>query len=117
MIAQIPNPPLASDFSIYSFAQSHSVVDVVGYYAPAVATATECVETAQQPVTLPAGSGSYFPAPTCPTGYTSTATNCELGSYDMHIVAMRNGNCAVQNSSGTSATFWVSRTCCRVPGR
>ena len=38
---------LSLDFTIYSSAQSHYVVDIVGYFAPPQATELDCLETAQ----------------------------------------------------------------------
>ena len=45
IIARIPNPISSYDFTIWTAQSSHYVVDVVGYFAPPVATALECVET------------------------------------------------------------------------
>ena len=81
VITKIPNPLQAADFTIYTFAQSHFVVDIVGYFAPNVATALECMETAD--TVLPGMSprtATLITAPTCPAGFTQTATNCVASS-------------------------------------
>lgn len=67
---QIPNPLSSFDFTIYSAAQSHYVADIVGYYAPPVATALQCQETANTIVSdIPANGGTANAvAPACPAG-------------------------------------------------
>lgn len=117
IIAQIPNPLGSFDFTIYSYAQSQYVVDIVGYFAPPVATALQCVETASTIVSVPAGGTANVVAGACPSGYTQTATNCEAQSWQMPLVYFRGGTCSAQNNSSGAAELRASRTCCRVPGR
>lgn len=117
IIAQIPNPIGSFDFSVYSFAQSHYVVDIVGYFAPPVATALQCVDTANTIVSVAAGGQQNAVAPACPAGYTQTATNCESQTWQMPLVFFRGGTCSAQNNSSGPAELRASRTCCRVPGR
>jgi hypothetical protein len=118
VIAQIPNPLSSFDFTIYTFAQSHYVADIVGYFAPPNATALQCVETANTnlPITANGGTGNAV-APACATGYTETATNCETTSWLMPIVFFQSGTCSARNGDTSSQTLRASRTCCRVPGR
>lgn len=118
IIAQIPNPLSSSDFTIYTFAQSHFVVDIVGYFAPPVATALQCVDTANTVVSgIPAGGTANAVAPTCTAGYTQTATNCETSSWLMPIVFIKSGTCSARNNDASAQDLRASRTCCRVPGR
>ena len=117
VIAQIPNPLSSFDFTIYSFAQSHYVADIVGYFAPNVATPLQCVETANTDLTIAAGGTGNAVAPACASGYTQTSTNCESSTWQMPFVYFQSGTCSAQNNSGGSATLRASRTCCRVPGR
>jgi hypothetical protein len=118
LIVQIPNPLSSFDFTVYTFAQSHYVADIVGYFAPPVATALQCVETANTDLAISAGGGTgNADAPACPTGYTQTATNCESTSWLMPIVYFENGTCSARNGDSSSQTLRASRTCCRVPGR
>jgi hypothetical protein len=120
IIAQIPNPLASSDFSVYTFAQSHYVVDIVGYFAPPVATALQCVETANTTTpdlgVAPNGTRNEL-APNCPAGYTQTTTNCTTSSWLMPIVFSKDGTCSARNNDSTNAFLSASRTCCRVPGR
>lgn len=118
LIVQIPNPLSSFDFTVYTFAQSHYVADIVGYFAPPNATALQCVETdnTNLPIAANGGTGNAV-APVCATGYTQTATNCETTSWLMPIVFFQSGTCSARNGDTTSQTLRASRTCCRVPGR
>ena len=117
VIAQIPNPLASFDFTIYSSAQSHYVADIVGYFSPNVATALQCVETADTNTTVAAGATANSVAPACAAGYTQTSTNCESSTWQMPFVYFQSGTCSAQNNSASAATLRSSRTCCRVPGK
>lgn len=118
LIVQIPNPLSSFDFTVYTFAQSHYVADIVGYFAPPVATALQCVETDNVNLAIPANGGTgNAVAAACASGYTQTSTNCETTSWLMPIVFFQNGTCSARNGDTTSQTLRASRTCCRVPGR
>ncbi|TAG82003.1 MAG: hypothetical protein EAZ24_04005 [Burkholderiales bacterium] len=118
MTVQIPNPLSSFDFTIYSVAQSHYTVDIVGYLAPPVATALQCLETANTDLSLVANGGTgNAVAPACPVGYIQTATNCETTSWLMPIVYFQSGTCSARNGDSTAQTLRSSRTCCRIPGR
>lgn len=116
-IAQIPNPLQTFDFSIYSLAQSHYVVDIVGYFAPNQATALQCIDTAVDESTIPNGAQIGVMAPSCPTGYVETATYCETSSGDVPLAYIRSGTCIAKNTTGTTHVIRGLRRCCRVPGR
>lgn len=117
LIVQTPNPIAAFDFTVYTFASSHYVADIVGYFAPPVATALQCVDTADTVTSVAAGATSNSVAPVCAAGYTQTATNCESSTWQMPFVFFSGGTCSAQNNSASAATLRSSRTCCRVPGR
>jgi hypothetical protein len=117
LIVQTPNPIASFDFTLYTFAQSHYVADIVGYFAPPVATALQCVDTADTVVSVAAGATANAVAPACAAGYTQTATNCESSTWQMPFVFFSGGTCSAQNNSASSASLRASRTCCRVPGR
>jgi len=118
LIVQTPNPIASFDFTVYTFAQSHYVADIVGYFAPPVATALQCVDTANTVVAgIAAGGTANANAPACAAGYTQTATNCETSSWLMPIVFSHAGTCSARNNDATPQDLRASRTCCRVPGR
>ncbi|GAB2502327.1 hypothetical protein [Arenimonas alkanexedens] len=117
LIVQIPNPVAAFDFTVYTFAQSHYVADIVGYFAPPVATELQCQNTADTTVTILSGSNANAIAPACAAGFTQTATNCEASSWLAPFVLIKNGVCSARNNDAVERTISASRTCCRVPGR
>lgn len=126
VVTPIPNPLQANDFTIYTFGQSHYVVDIVGYFAPAQATALECTETfASQNVT--ANATFDFEVPQCPTGYTITGAGCRTPGFNqanfavngLYRVAPGNMRAFCSGLNITAGTISVEGTarCCRVPGR
>lgn len=117
LIIQIPNPLSTFDFTLYSFAQSHYVADIVGYFAPPVATALDCLDTSQNAVTVAPNDTVNASAPLCPTGYTETATYCRAGLFDVPLVVQASGGCSARNNTAATTTLSASRRCCRVPGR
>jgi hypothetical protein len=118
LIVQIPNPLGSFDFTLYTFAQSHYVADIVGYFAPPVATALQCEDTAYTLVdNIPVNGTANAVAPLCSSGYTQTATNCETTSWLMPIVFANAGTCSARNNDSIPRDLRASRTCCRVPGR
>lgn len=118
LIVQIPNPLSSFDFTIYTFGQAHYVADIVGYFAPPVATALQCQSTGNTVIAdIASGATANANAPACPTGYTQTATNCETSSWLMPLVYINNGTCSARNNDSSPQDLRASRTCCRVPGR
>jgi hypothetical protein len=107
----------SGQFKIYSTSNVHVVGDVVGYYSKPVATALECVETANTDLTIAAGDTGNAAAPACATGYTQTATNCTTNSWLMPIVYSKSGTCSARNGDSGNRILSASRTCCRIPGR
>lgn len=125
IIAQIPNPLTTSDFTIYSFAQSHYVADIVGYFAPPQATPLGCVSTF---VTESVAANGVFDVeiPSCPVGYTVTGAGCRTPGFNQANWAINglfhDGTDLATYCSGTNATAGVitvegTAQCCRVPGR
>ena len=120
IIAKVPNPALNLDFSVFTFAESDFVVDIVGYFAPPRATALACVDSALGTATIIAGGTGQVTAPACPAGYTPTQLDCESGSWFMPIVfsSLRGGGiCGARNNGTNGAVLTAARRCCRVPGR
>jgi hypothetical protein len=126
IIAQIPNPLQSSDFTVFTFAQSHFVIDIVGYFAPPVATALDCTETfATQSV--PANATFNIDLPNCPTGYTITGAGCRTPGFDQANFAVNglyrpnpgemDAFCSGLNKTVGSITVEGTVRCCRVPGR
>lgn len=117
LIVQTPNPISSFDFTVYTFAQSHYVADIVGYFAPPVATALQCLETGKTIVNIVPNGTANADAPACAAGYTATSTNCESSDWLVPFVFINNGTCSARNNSAGAQDIRASRTCCRVPGR
>lgn len=125
VVVGIPNPLAITDFVIYTFAQSHYVVDIVGYYSPPQATNLQCTQTALQSFTIAAGASTFFNNPLCPAGYHEVMPYCY--SSDAGVNSAGNGVnsntaglatfCAWHNTTGGSRTVFGGSICCRVPGR
>lgn len=116
-IVKLDQGPSAAELSVYSFATTHLVGDIVGYFINPAATAVQCVDTSNVIASVAAGNTANVSAAACPAGYTTTATNCESGSWQMPFVYQHNGICSAQNNGASAAELRASRTCCRVPGR
>lgn len=113
LTVQIPNPLSSFDFTIYTFAQSHYVADIVGYFARNQATPLECIGGTHFNYTVNVGSDVLVPAPACPTGYTATGLNCQ-GTM---LVGFLDNLCNFKNTGAAAFPVAVWQRCCRVPGR
>lgn len=113
-VVKLDQGPAANELSVYTFAQTHLVADIVGYYIRTTVPSMECVNTTQTSVVIPASGTDNANAPACAAGYAQTATNCETTSWLMPIVFFNGGTCSARNNSTSDATLRASRTCCRV---
>lgn len=120
-IVRLDQTSAAYEFSVYSFAQTHLVADIVGYFREPEATALECVTLTSQPILLPAPpSGLVVESPACPTGYFAVTGNCmSLGNTWSYLAGSYTTNTAhycqyFTGTSGRSASSGVR--CCRTPG-
>ena len=120
------NPGLSPDYKIYSYAGSHYVVDIVGYFAAPVATPLDCQDISLTDQTVTAGSTFNFNIPACPTGYSLTGAGCRTAGYDDATWAINGlfqtggssgAYCSGKNNKGTSITVSGVARCCRIPGR
>jgi hypothetical protein len=106
------------DFSIFTLATAHVVVDITGYFMAPVATALDCTTVDSSGVTINAGAnGQAFP-PSCASGYTQTAMYCRTASWDTDVSNISpTYGCTFKNNTGSAVTAVASSRCCRVPGR
>lgn len=107
----------AADLEIYSNSQVHYVLDVVGYFAPPVASALACQSTAPVEVTVAGNALGNSQAAFCPPGTTRVATDCESTSTSMPLLSDANGVCSAKNNGTTAGTLRATNTCCKLPGR
>lgn len=104
------------EFSVYSFAQTHLVADVVGDFREPEATALDYVTVSSAKVSgvhsLPASS------PVCPVGDTIISGGCDTnGAINRSIIENNVQNCDIW-SPGASTLYPTSHGgCCGTPGR
>jgi hypothetical protein len=120
IVVPLPSPLTTKDFTLYTFATSNFVADIVGYYAPPKTTPLECTRQFGNFVNVPANTYGFGVSATCPTGYTATGLGIEAAAnVVMADSSMNNsgGTVFTYNLGGTaqSTRAWVQ--CCRVPGR
>lgn len=123
-IFRLCRPACATQFTVFSLAQSDVVIDVNGYFAEPEATALDCT-VAQQTGNLDLLGGLQMRSVSCPTGYTATGGGCggPLGigvSNSQPLIA--NGqpsgwSCDLVGSLLSAVSYQVNATCCRIPGR
>lgn len=122
IITKVPNPLVASDFSIFSYGQAHYVVDIVGYFAAPQNTPLDCQRVElRQTVNSGQRRGELV---ACPSGYSVTGG----GAYPFFPDGVTmNGTgpistasawaTSVTNNLGAAQTVVYYAVCCRVPGR
>jgi hypothetical protein len=120
IIAQIPNPVSSFDFTIYTQATSNYVADIVGYFAPPVATALQCTTVVGNPISVGAGAYTSLPTLFCPANYTPVGLAISAGENVLVADTYTAGNAGqifVRSLSVNAQNVTAKLTCCRVPGR
>lgn len=115
-----------ADFSVFSLASAHVVIDAVGYFMAPQATALSCVagpSSAWAPVPDTA-SETEVAAPGCAAGYTATSVLCVnsgpeviLGGYGGGLSGNLCWFTDKKPGDGQAGSGSAYNTCCRVPGR
>lgn len=124
-IVRLDQGASAPEMSVYSFAQTHLVADVTGYFINPQATSLNCTNTTVQSFTIAASSVNFFNNPNCPAGYTAVTPYCWTAASGVYgqgsgYNANAPGNatfCSWQNTTAISQTVFGGNVCCRVPGR
>jgi hypothetical protein len=123
--APIPVAPgSGNDFSIFSLATSHVVIDVLGYYAAPVATALDCITVSSAVTPVAVNTWTAIDA-NCPAGRTATGGGYDtpegtLGYPNVWLTTLPNGNgwrTWVDNQTNGNRSIQTFAQCCRVPGR
>lgn len=124
-VVPLDSSSAGDDISVFSFAGTHLVGDIVGYFIAPQATALQCVSTfATQNVAANAVFNVAIPA--CPVSYAVTGAGCRTPGFDEASWAInglyRNGStvdtyCSGQNLTSGVITVEGTAQCCRVPGR
>jgi hypothetical protein len=112
----------ANELSVYSFAQTHLVADLVGYYINPVLGEIDCQETFSSNITVNANSFGSGSSPACAAGYTIISGGCTMSTFDGRVVSSRsfpNSNthfCAFRNENASSSNTGVAYgRCCKLP--
>lgn len=116
IITAVSGPSAAADLTLFSLADAHYVIDIVGYFRPSFGSRLECEDTVLTSATIPPGETGTVAARACPFGHWGTSTNCAT-DRDMPLLTARNGVCRAANDGTSPGTLTASVTCCRVPGR
>ena len=120
VVVKLPSPLTTKDFTVFTFGTSHYVADVVGYFAPPVATALQCTTVDGALRTMAAGEYALLSTVNCPSGYTAVSTSI-TASQDVVMADSYISASSVQifakNVSTLSQQAIPKATCCRVPGR
>ncbi len=119
----------SADFELIASQPTHAIVDVLGVFAPPVASALECVDMQEDASSLgniENNMSVVFPddAALCSGGYTSTSIRCEFGYFPpptgLSHATISGASCWWNNATGgplSGSLFVVKRRCCRTPGR
>lgn len=106
------------EFSVYSFAQTHLVADIVGYFREPEATALECL-TLSATTTIPGGVGSDAFSPSCPVSYMPVGGGCFPAWNSFTLLGTQTTetrhHCLAYAASARDVIATVR--CCRMPGR
>lgn len=114
------------DFSIYCFGTTNVIVDVLGYFAPPVATALDCTTVASAMTAMPVNSWNPSLDVNCPAGFSATgggwlSAEGTLGYPGVWILSVPNGSNGwstfVDNQTSGTRTIQTWCKCCRIPGR
>lgn len=124
-VVPLDSDSTGNDLSVFTFAETHLVGDIVGYFIAPQATGLQCTSTfATQ--NIAANAPFNFPIPACPVSYAVTGAGCRtpgLNEANWAINGLyRNGATVDTYCSGLNTTAGVitvegTAQCCRVPGR
>ncbi|MCC7249159.1 MAG: hypothetical protein IT473_11110 [Lysobacter sp.] len=120
VVTKLPNPLTTKDFTIYTFATSDFVADIVGYYAPPQATALDCATVSGSPTNVAAGAYASLPTLFCAANYTPVALSISAGENVLVADSYTAGNAEqifVRSVSANAQNVTAKLMCCRVPGR
>lgn len=120
IVVKLPSPLTTKDFTVYSFATADYVADIVGYYAPPMATALQCTSVDGPLRNLAAGEYALLDVVNCPAGYGAVGAaftgSQQVVMADSYLSATA-AQLFVKNTSTASQQAVPKAVCCRVPGR
>lgn len=116
-IVRLDQSSAAYEFSVYSFAQTHLVADVVGYFREPEATALECVTVSSAQIV--GRSPLTIDSPLCPVGFAIISGSCDSNmSIYQSITGQNSHKCSAWYPGASASNFYVvsHARCCRIPG-
>jgi len=120
-VVQLDQGGASNELSVFSFAGTHVVGDIQGYFIAPEPTAIQCVEVESAAISIAAGASGTTQTPVCPAGYGLAGGGCSSSSFGGRMVTSRtqatNHFCAWSNDGASAANFTARANCCRVPGR
>lgn len=125
VVTAVPNPYAAADIVLYTYAQAHYVIDVVGYYAPASARPTPTLDCTISRTTVTVSPGAPFVVEAeCPATHRMTGGACQVtqeGSVRWTVQGVVEPlpggfltQCAGQTNPGASPMVVAHARCCRI---
>ncbi|MFY2763264.1 hypothetical protein [Arenimonas sp. MALMAid1274] len=120
-IVQLDQGASANELSVYSFAATHLVADITGYFINPAVTQLQCVEVTDS-ATINAGAVGSVTSLACAATYRLTGGSCSASTFSGRLVTSRTladerHFCAYANDGASALTATAYGRCCRVPGR
>lgn len=120
-ITRLDQSAATNEFSVYSFAQTHLVADIVGYFAAPKSTALECINLSSPLTNVAGGSAAGAFSPNCPVGYIATSGFCRNSGSVIYLIGSVTSDtshyCEYFNNFSPTRAFVAHVRCCRVPGQ
>ena len=122
-IVKVSQASLATDWTVFTYATTHFVADVLGYYSRPKAVNLSCTNPPETTLLVAPGVLGRLAIPACATvnsyGGGSSSGYCSTDGTDMVGYGGTTGTaeCAMKNLGSVSATITAGRRCCGVPGR
>lgn len=121
-IVRLDQTPATYEFSVYSFAQTHLVADIVGYFREPEAAALDCVSLSSNAVRFGGNAVTLVDSPVCPAGYSVVGGACDGATINTAVAhSLFGANNFRCKFAGTQSTHIGDGTatvrCCRIPGR
>ncbi|GAB2500153.1 hypothetical protein [Arenimonas alkanexedens] len=115
------NQDIPLELSVFSYAQSDVVGDIVGYFRAPQATPLQCVDKASAAANIAPGAWLGISSGACDAGYSLVSGSCNGAFGDGRLITTRTRAtdhfCTYRNLGTVSMQAFAYARCCRVPGR
>lgn len=118
-IVRLDQSPATYEMTIYSYAQTHLVADIVGYFREPVTTALDCITVSAS--TSTSSSFLAVSSPSCPAQYVAVGGGCYPATSSPFYLAgsqtnQENHQCYASKYGNYNIQIKASARCCRTPG-